>query len=60
MPPQDQPQPSDAEKSKLQRWYEERFVRSVQPRPGFFRPRRLSAYEYRNTLHTLPSCTSHC
>ena len=53
MPPQDQPQPSADETAKLNDWYQERFVRSVQAHPGFFHPRRLSAYEYRNTLHSL-------
>ncbi len=53
MPPEDQPQPTDKEKMLLNAWYQERFVQSVQAHPGFFRPRRLSAYEYRNTLHSL-------
>jgi hypothetical protein len=53
MPPEDEPQPSDQEKAKLLAWYQERFVESVEAHPGFFRARRLSAYEYRNTLHSL-------
>ena len=53
MPPEDQPQPSDEEKAILRDWYHDRFVRNVQPHPSYFRPRRLSAYEYRNTLHSL-------
>ncbi len=53
MPPADEPQPSDAEKAILSEWYQQRFVESVEAHPGFFRPRRLSAYEYRNTLHSL-------
>ncbi len=53
MPPEDEPQPSEEDKAVLGAWYQERFVESVQAHPGFFRPRRLSAYEYRNTLHTL-------
>jgi hypothetical protein len=53
MPPEDQLQPSDEEKVKLKAWYDQRFVQTVKAHPGFFRPRRLSAYEYRNTLHSL-------
>jgi len=53
MPPEDQPQPSAAEKKVITEWYRSRFVEAVEPHPGFFRPRRLSAYEYRNTLHSL-------
>jgi cytochrome c553 len=53
MPPADAPQPSDQEKAALKKWYQERFIDSIEAHPGFFRPRRLSAYEYRNTLHSL-------
>ncbi len=53
MPPEDNPQPSKVEKEKLKAWYQKRFITSVKAHPGFFRPRRLSAHEYRNTLHTL-------
>ncbi len=52
MPPADQPQPTAEEKAKLNAWYRQ-LVNSVQPHPGFFRPRRLSAHEYRNTLQSL-------
>ena len=53
MPPEDQSQPSAEEKAKLKAWYVQRFVQTVKAHPGFFRPRRLSASEYRNTLHSL-------
>ncbi|WP_372898776.1 DUF1592 domain-containing protein [Stieleria sp.] len=53
MPPEDQPQPSVAEKETILRWYQNRFVDSVQAHPGHFRPRRLSAHEFRNTLHSV-------
>ena len=53
MPPEDEAQPSQEAKERVYRWYEERFVRSVEAQPGFFRPRRLSAIEYRNTLASL-------
>lgn len=53
MPPEDEPQPTEAERAKIKAWYEEQLVRSVKAHPGFFKPRRLSAAEYRNTLHTL-------
>ncbi len=53
MPPEDRPRLSAAEQETLQRWYDDRFVRSVEAHPGFFRPRRLSAHEYRNTLRSL-------
>ena len=52
MPPADEPQPTAEEKAKLNAWYRQ-LVESVQPHPGFFRPRRLSAHEYRNTLQSL-------
>ncbi|WP_442508131.1 DUF1592 domain-containing protein [Novipirellula sp. SH528] len=53
MPPDDQPPLTDTEKRTLRNWYQERFVDSVEAHPGFFRPRRLSAHEYRNTLHAM-------
>ncbi|QEG40127.1 hypothetical protein UC8_21330 [Roseimaritima ulvae] len=53
MPPDDQPPLSDTEKQTLRAWYQDRFVESVGAHPGYFRPRRLSAHEYRNTLHSL-------
>ena len=53
MPPEEKAQPSQEAKEQVYRWYEERFVRSVEAQPGVFRPRRLSAAEYRNTLESL-------
>ncbi|MEK6239435.1 MAG: DUF1587 domain-containing protein, partial [Planctomycetales bacterium] len=52
MPPEKNPQPSAEEKAKLQAWYHG-FLDSVTAHPGFFRARRLSAHEYRNTLESL-------
>ena len=53
MPPEDELQPTTREQQAIRNWYQERFVRSVKPHPGDFRPRRLSAHEYRNTLESL-------
>lgn len=53
MPPADAPQPSEREIAEFEKWYRSQFVDSVKAHPGFFRPRRLSAREYRNTLHTV-------
>ena len=53
MPPEDEAQPTTEERERIFDWYEERFVASVEAHPGYFRPRRLSAVEYRNTLRTL-------
>ena len=53
MPPEKEPAPSDAELATVARWYKARFVDNVIARPGPFRPRRLSAREYRNTLRSL-------
>ena len=53
MPPDDATQPSDDEKAEFARWYQDKFVRSVEAHPGYFTPRRLSAEEYRNTLRSL-------
>jgi len=53
MPPEDEPQPTAAEKQVLTDWYKQRFIESVEARPARFKPRRLAAYEYRNTLHSL-------
>lgn len=52
MPPEDEPQPTDAERASFNKWYQSRFV-SVTAQPGPLRARRLSAVEYRNTLETL-------
>lgn len=53
MPPDGELQPTESEKSKILDWYQRRFVESVQAKPGPFRPRRLCATEYRNTLRSL-------
>lgn len=53
MPPQDEAQPSAAERGEFQDWFESQFVESIQASPGAFRVRRLSAHEYRNTLESL-------
>ncbi|QDV25708.1 hypothetical protein Q31a_40350 [Aureliella helgolandensis] len=53
MPPEGESQPTDIERSRILDWYQRRFVDSVEARPGTFRPRRLSATEYRNTLRSL-------
>lgn len=53
MPPEDESQPSASERTVIRNWYKATFVDSVEARPGEFRPRRLSATEYRNTLRSL-------
>ncbi len=53
MPPEDETQPSEEEREMVMNWYGKRFTDEVEARPGNFRPRRLSATEYRNTLHSL-------
>tara|TARA_R110002096_G_scaffold11515_9_gene42373 strand:- start:1113 stop:2945 length:1833 start_codon:yes stop_codon:yes gene_type:complete len=53
MPPEDEPQPNDEEREMVLNWYGKRFTDEVEALPGNFRPRRLSALEYRNTLHSL-------
>ena len=52
MPPEDAPQPTNDDLAVFQRWYKQAFV-EVEARPGTFRPRRLSATEYRNTVRSL-------
>jgi hypothetical protein len=52
MPPAEEPQPSEDEKAKLNEWYQQ-LIENVPPHPGYFRPRRLSAHEYRNTLESV-------
>lgn len=52
MPPEDELQPSNEERSRVTAWYQH-FVNSVESRPAVFRPRRLSVTEYRNTLRSL-------
>ncbi len=53
MPPEDEPQPTADDKQQFLDWYQSQFVDSVKPHPGYFRPRRLSVVEYRNTLRSL-------
>lgn len=53
MPPDAAKQPSAADKETIYQWYQQRFVDSVKAHPGYFRPRRLSAREYRHTLRSL-------
>ncbi len=53
MPPEDEKRPSNVDIEKMESWYRSRFIDNVEPRPADFRPRRLSAYEYRNTLRSL-------
>ncbi len=53
MPPEDEPQPTAAERKVFLDWYQNRFVKSVEAKPAPFKPRRLSAAEYRNTLRSL-------
>lgn len=52
MPPEDEPQPTDAERQRILDWYGQ-FVESVEARPAVFRARRLSVTEYRNTLRSV-------
>ena len=53
MPPDGETQPTEAERTRFLEWYEVTFVKSVEPHPGYFKPRRLCANEYRNTLRSL-------
>ncbi|MFT5857699.1 MAG: hypothetical protein ACI8XO_004961 [Verrucomicrobiales bacterium] len=53
MPPEDEPQLSEEEKQTILNWHQRRLAVAVESRPAVFRPRRLSAPEYRNTLHSL-------
>jgi hypothetical protein len=54
MPPEDEKQqPTDAERAIIQAWYKNDFIGQVKPRPGVFKPRRLSAVEFENTLASL-------
>lgn len=53
MPPEGELQPSRDEVTRVLDWYRDRFVDDVQAHPGEFRPRRLCATEYRNTLRSL-------
>ncbi|MDC0273946.1 DUF1592 domain-containing protein [Planctomycetaceae bacterium] len=53
MPPEDEERPSRLDIENIETWYRSRFIENVEARPADFRPRRLSAYEYRNTLRSL-------
>jgi len=53
MPPDAARQPPAGELLKIYEWYQTRFVETVEARPAVFKPRRLSAHEYRNTLRSL-------
>jgi hypothetical protein len=53
MPPEDEPQLSDAEKKTIIDWYQKRSQATVEAKPAVFKPRRLSGPEYRNTLRSL-------
>ena len=53
MPPEDEQQPTDAQRRLIQQWYEKDFIARVEARPGIFKPRRLSAVEFENTLASL-------
>ncbi|MDA7916017.1 DUF1592 domain-containing protein [Verrucomicrobia bacterium] len=53
MPPDAAKQPTATDIELIKKWYHKRFVESVEAHPGFFKPRRLSAREYRNTLKSL-------
>ncbi len=53
MPPDAAKQPTAGDMEVVFRWYQKRFVESVEAHPGHFKARRLSAREYRNTLRSL-------
>ena len=53
MPPESQPRLTSAEIEQFKSWYQKNLVDTIQPLPGILRPRRLSAYEYRQTLRSL-------
>ena len=53
MPPEKELAPTDEERSIISQWFQSRFVDNVVARPGPYRPRRLSAREYRHTLRSL-------
>ncbi|MEL6107965.1 MAG: DUF1592 domain-containing protein, partial [Planctomycetota bacterium] len=52
MPPADEPGLSRPQRDELLRWYRSS-LQNVSAHPGFRQPRRLSAHEYRNTLHSV-------
>ena len=45
MPPDAAKQPSAANLDVIYQWYQQRFVESVKAHPGYFKPRRLSAWD---------------
>ena len=56
MPPDDKPQPSDAERARLLAWLEdavEKIDAAAPPNPGRPVLRRLTRFEYRNTIRDL-------
>lgn len=53
MPPEDEPQLSEADKKAIVGWYQQRKKASIEAKPSVFTPRRLSGPEYRNTLRSL-------
>lgn len=56
MPPDGKPQPSDAERARLLAWLEnavERIDAAAPPNPGRPVVRRLTRFEYRNTIRDL-------
>ena len=53
MPPEDEPALTENEEKALLAWHKRRMETPVEAVPGHFRPRRLSANEYRNTLRSL-------
>lgn len=53
MPPDAAKQSNADELATIYGWYQKRFVESVEAHPGTFKPRRLSAREYRNTLRSV-------
>ena len=60
MPPDDKPQPGDAERARLLAWLEnsvERIDAAAPPNPGRPVLRRLTRFEYRNTIRDLTGLT---
>ena len=52
MPPADEPPLTVPQRDEVVRWYR-RSLSEVSAHPGYQKPRRLSAHEYRNTLHSV-------
>ncbi len=53
MPPDAAKQPPAGELTPILSWYKHNFVDSVEPHPGVYQVRRLSAHEYRNTIGSI-------